>query len=370
MKNRLVVVIVAVLVTAVGLAACSSSAGSGSSNPGGDTSAAAIAAAQQIVTSTSGQVAFKGPNSTPTPPSSKSIGVIVCAAAASGCTRVADGVKSAVQRLGWTAKVFDGQGLASAQNTAVQQALSQGVDGIVLVAIPSANLSQAMSAARSAKVPVVSVEADNTVGTSGADVFGEPDSGSKIGGQALGAFVISDSGGKANVGILHTTEFPSTVNRYESFKAEMDKCSGCKIASTQTYLLSSAIKDVPLMVSSILQSNPNINYMFVDIGQFGALAVQSIQSANKKVKVVSVDCNPADITNIRNGSVQIACAANGLETGGYAAVDDLTRAFTNNPPSDKLVVPTKLLMKNNLPSGDSWTGDFDANAAYSKLWNK
>lgn len=335
--------------------------------PTGDSSAA-VSDSEAIVEVDTADVPFIGPDSTPAPESDKTIAVVVCAGAASGCVRVADGVTSAAELLGWSVNVLDGQGLASAQNTAVQQAISQGVDGIVLVAIPSANISQAMTAARSADIPVVSVEADNTVGDSGTDVFAEPDSGSLQGGKDLGAFVIADSGGEATVAVLHTTEFPSTVNRYEAFVEQLGTCPTCTVADEQTYLLSSAVTDVPLQVSSILQANPDVNYIFVDIGQFGALAVQAIESANKDVKVVSVDCNPDDIQSIREGGAQVACAANGLETGGYAAIDELIRAMAGEGPSGETVVPTKLIVSSNLPDGDTWRGDFDPDEAYGELW--
>lgn len=351
------------------LAGCGNSGtDDGSTDTSSGDSAAAVSDAEAIVEADTADVPFIGPDSTPAPEEGKSIGVVVCAGAASGCTRVADGVTSAAELLGWSVTVFDGQGLASAQNTAVQQAISQGVDGIVLVAIPSANISQAMTAARDADVPVVSVEADNTVGDSGTDVFAEPASGSLQAGKDLGAFVIADSGGEANVAILHTTEFPSTVNRYEAFVEQLEGCSTCTIADEQTYLLSSAVTDVPLQVSSILQANPEVNYLFVDVGQFGALAVQSIESANKDVKVVSVDCNPDDIQSIREGGAQAACAAHGLETGGYAALDELNRAMAGEGPSGDTVVPTKLIISSNVPEGDTWQGDFDPDEAYGELW--
>lgn len=348
--------------------------GCGSSDSADETSSdedssAAVSAAQEIVDTHTADVTFVGPDATPEAPSDKTIGVVVCAAAASGCVRVADGVEAAAELLDWSVRVFDGEGLASSQNTAVQQAISQGVDGIVLVAIPSANISQAMAAARDADVPVVSVEADNIVGDSGTDVFAEPASGSTQAGEDLGAFVVSDSDGEANVAILHTTEFPSTVNRYESFVEQLEACSTCTISEEQTYLLSSAITDIPLQVSSILQANPDVNYIFVDIGQFGALAVQAIESANKDVKIVSVDCNPDDIENIRDGGAQAACAAHGLETGGYAAIDELIRALAGEPASGETVVPTKLILASNVPDGDTWTGDFDPDEAYGALWN-
>ena len=362
----------AVVLGSLALAACGgddeSGGGSGESASSGGGNAS-VEAAQKIVDESSADIAFKGPTEGPKPASGKSLAVVTCAAAASGCVRVATGVKEAGKLLGWNVRVLDGQGQAAGQNSAIQQAVSQGVDGIVLVAIDAKSVNQGMAAAKSKDIPVVSIQADNEVGTGTGQVFAEPDSGSKVAGSSLGAWTVVDSGGKAKAATLSTTELVVTRNRADSFKAEVEKCDGCEVVKQETYLLSSAIKDVPLKVSSMLQANPDMQYLFVDVAQYGALAAQAIQSAGKDVKVLSVDCNPDDLEAIRGGNSPVkACAGHALETGGWAAVGALNLALNGETDASEFVVPTKLIDKDNAPEGDLWRGDFDPAAEYGKLW--
>jgi ribose transport system substrate-binding protein len=360
---------VALAFSAAAVLAVSACNGGSTSGSGGDeTDPQAVTDAQSVVDEATADVQPTLPEETPTPPGGKTIAVVECTAAASACVRGAEAVESAGDLLGWETVILDGQGTAAGANSAVQQAVSQRVDGIVLLAVPSANISAGMSAAADAGIPVVSIESENTVGSGATDVFGEPDSNSAEAGRMLAALLIAESDGKAQVGILHTTEFGSTQARYQGFVDELATCAGCAVVDEQNYLLSSAITNVPVLAGSMLQANPTMDYMFVDIGQFGGLAGQSIEQARKDVQVVSVDCNPDDLASIRDGGPQLGCAAFDLAGGGYAAVDDLIRAFTGNPPSDELEVPVKLIVASNVPDEDVWEGDFDGAEAFAAQW--
>jgi len=370
---------VGMAVGALAFAACGSDDDSdttAATTGGGEASATTVSEgsagdATAIVEEATADIAYEGPTSGPAPEPDKQIAVIPCAAAASGCVRVADGATEAAKQIGWKVRTLDGQGQASTQNSAIQQAVSQGVDGIVLVAIDSSSVSQGLAAAKQANIPVVSIQADNEVGEGANAVTAEPASGSTRAGEALGAFAVADSDGAAKVATLSTTELAVTRNRTDAFIEQVEACEGCEVVKQETYLLSSAIKDVPLKVSSMLQANPDIEYLFVDVGQFGALATQAIDQAGKDVKVLSVDCNPDDIENIANDTANVACAGHALETGGYAALAALNFAFADETAAaEELVVPTKLITADNLPSEPVWKGDFDPTEAYAELWGK
>jgi ribose transport system substrate-binding protein len=369
--------VAAVLLGTLAFAACGGddddSGGSSAANTTNNSAPAttggndAVAAATKIADEASADIPYEGPTSGPAPQEGKSIAAITCAAAASGCVRGANGVKEAGKELGWNVRVLDGQGQASGQNAAIQQAVSQKVDGIVLIAIDAASVNQGMAAAKKAGIPVVSLQADNEVGDGPNQVTAEPTSGSKRAGESLAAWAIKDSGGKAKVATLSTTELAVTRNRKDAFSEQIAKCADCDVVKDETYLLSSAIKDVPLKVSSMLQANPDLQYLFVDVGQYGGLAAQAIQASGKDVKVLSVDCNPDDLENIKKDSPVAACAGHALETAGFAGVAALNNAFAGES-TDGFVIPTKLIDKSNLPTTSTWRGDFDPAVEYGKLW--
>lgn len=320
----------------------------------------AATAAEQLTT-------FEGPPSSPPIAKSKTIAAILCAAAAEGCQRIGNGVKDAAAALGWTVKMIDGQGQASVYNSAMLQAVTQKVDGIILIAIDSKIVGEGMAKAKAANIPVVSVVGGNTAGPN--DVFAEPDGRAVHAGEQLGNWLVADSGGKAVIAMFHAPEFTDARRRYDGSKSIFDKCTTCKIVSDTNYVASTAAQQIPLQTKSILQAHPDINYVWIDIGGYGQLQVQAINELGlkAKVKLVSFDCNPPDLQNIRQGNVQVACEGLGLEPGGWSGVDELNRAF-NSAPAASDFVPIRVVTKKSIPAQDIWRGDFDYAAAYKKLW--
>lgn len=339
--------------------------GASGSNAAGEVDQATI----DLVESASADSTFNAPANSVDIVPDQTIAVIQCAAANSGCIRVSDGVVEAAELVGWNVVELDGQGQASGQNTAVMQAVSQGVDGIILAAFDSGSISQGMAAAAEAGIPVVSLLGDNVVGDGPTDVFAEPDSGSEKAGAVLGAFAVVESDGAAKVATLSTDELIVTRNRTENFVDQIEACNGCEIVDQQNYLISNALTDVPLIASSIIQNNPDLDYIFVDIGQFGAMTAAAIEQSGSDAQVLSVDCNPEDIVLLRDGKPQAACAAHALEAAGFAGVAALNYALAGESSAPaELEVPTKLVTPNNLPAEDLWTGDFDLAAEYKNFW--
>ena len=310
---------------------------------------------------------YVGPTDSPPVATDKTVAVILCAAAAEGCVRIGNGFSEAAAVLGWQVKTLDGQGQASVYNTVMRQAIAEQVDGIVLVAIDSKLVGDAMAEATSAGIPVVSVVGGNTAGP--GDVFSEVSSQAQRGGEQLGNWLVANSGESAVVAMFHAPEFTDSRRRYEGGKSIIDTCAGCTIASDTQYVASTAAQDLPTQTKSILQANPEIDWIFTDIGGYGAAQVQAINELGvaDTVKLVSFDCNPQDLTNIRDGNVQVACDALQLEAGGWGAADELNRAF-NGAPAGGDVIPIKVITKDNAPEGDNWDGDFDFRAQFQQLW--
>jgi ribose transport system substrate-binding protein len=310
---------------------------------------------------------YIGPDDSPPIAEDKIIAVILCAAAAEGCVRIGTGVQEAADLVGWEVQLLDGEGQASVFNTVMLDAITQQVDGIVLVAIDSKLVGDAMARAHAAGIPVVSVVGGNIAAPD--DVFSEVNSQALRAGEQLGNWVVADSGGQAKIAMFTAPEFTDARRRYEGGKSVFDRCTTCEIVSDTEYVASTAAQEIPLQTKSILQANPEIDYIFTDIGQFGALQVQAINELGlqDEVKLVSFDCNPEDLRNLRDGNVQAACNALQLEAGGWGAVDELNRAF-NNAEAGGDVVPIRVINANNVPAGDSWDGDFDFRGTYRELW--
>jgi ribose transport system substrate-binding protein len=94
---------------------------------------------------------WPGPNDPVTPPSgAKKVTVIYCGATGVACKVSADGVVEAGKTLGWDVQAIDGQQQPTVQNQALQNAVAQGVDGVIIDAVVPALVAGGLDAAKKA----------------------------------------------------------------------------------------------------------------------------------------------------------------------------------------------------------------------------
>lgn len=379
-NKRLAVCGALVLLAALVLSACGGGSGSSSGSSGGSTGEASggggdLASFEAAAKQAEAPTKWPGPKTSPPAVKGKKVAVIICAAVAEGCVRVGEGAKEGAEAIGWQVTVQDGKGEPNVQRSLMLQDIAEGYDGIVLAAIDSSTVGDAMQKARSAGVLVVSPIGGNTIGESGSDVFGQPNAEPEKAGEDLANWLIADSGGEAKVAMFHAPEFKDSISRYEGSKKVLETCEGCDIESDETYSAASAAQQLPLRIKSLLLAHPDINWVWVDIGGNGGIAVNAIREQGKQddVKLVSFDCNLEDLKHIREELVQPACEGLGLEDSGWGAIDELNRGFSGMNAEEAMkeedIVPLRTITKSNLPAaGEPWRGDFDYAAEYKKLW--
>lgn len=363
------------------LAACSSSksnsSGSATSAGSGSTSSAAgggsanVASFKAELTKVLAPPTYNGPTSGPKPQAGKKIGVIECAAQNTGCAAAAANVKQAAAAAGWTANILDGKGSPTGSSQAMISAINAGVNGIVLIAIASPTIIQGMTAAKKAKVPVVSVVADNPVGSGTDQVYSEVSGSTVESGKAIADYFIVKSNGTAKTAAFHVAALVSTVNRYKGFANEIKKCTGCSIESDQTYGLVSQAEFTNLIKGTIT-AHPSIQYIFVDISQYATIAATALQQMGlqHKIGIAGIDCLPPEVQSIKDQTGEIACANARVALTGYAAVNEMIRAFANLPPLHE-AYPFRLIDKAIIgKESDPYLGGFDVSKGYLTLWGK
>jgi ribose transport system substrate-binding protein len=361
------------LLAFVGCGDDNSESGSGSgASSGGNASADLKQFEDSLATAKAPQTKVLAPTSAPPVVSGKRIAFINCSATSTGCVRQSDGAKRAAKALGWSLKVINAEGSASSYTKSILSAVGAGDDGIGMSAVDQRTVGSAMTAANKAKIPVVSGLVGNPPGGDAA-VYADVNSDNAGSGKATADWIIVDSKGKANVAIFYTGEFPQTDARYKGAAAEFAKCKGCKVVETTSYNIGSAATDIALKTRSVLAANPQIDYVWTDVGFVGALQIPAIaaSASGSKVKLTSIDCDPPDVANIRKSNVQGACAAFTLEEAGWGILDQLNRAFNGESPADT-AVPFRLLDESNLPPTSSpvWNGDYDYEKAFLDIWKK
>jgi ribose transport system substrate-binding protein len=366
------------------LAACSSSkSSSGSSTTGGGSGATAssapgstaaagdIASFQADLAKATAAPTYNGPTSGPAPQSGKKIAVVECAAQNTGCAAAAANVKQANAAIGWSTNILDGKGTPAGASQAMISAINDGVDGIVLIAIASPTIIQGMSAAKKANVPVVSVVGDNPVGTGTDQVYAEISGSTVESGKAIADYFVVQSKGTAKVAAFHVASLVSTVNRYKGFINEIKKCGGCKVESDKTYGLVSQ-SEFTNLIKGTVNANPGIQYIFVDISQYATIAATALQQMGlqKKIGVAGIDCLPPEVQSIKDQTGEVACANARVALSGYAATNELIRAFAKQKPLNE-AYPFRLIDKAIIDKeSDPYLGGFDVSQGYLKLWGK
>jgi ribose transport system substrate-binding protein len=73
--------------------------------------------------------------------------------------QINDGAQSAADKNGVKLVIFNANDQSTAQNTAIENYITQKVDGIILVAIDVNGVKPAITAAKNAGIPVVAIDA-------------------------------------------------------------------------------------------------------------------------------------------------------------------------------------------------------------------
>jgi ribose transport system substrate-binding protein len=376
-RRRWLPVVGLVTVGVLGVAACGSGSSGSAPAAGSSPSASSGSGGADLSGFQSGLAAFEavpkydGPTSGPKPQPGKSIAVVECAAVNTGCAAGAAGVKSAATAAGWTTTIYDGQGTPAGASAAMVSAVAKHVDGIVLLAIASPTIIQGMTAAKKAGIPVVSVVSDNPVGSGSGDVYSEVSGDTVDSGKAIADYFVVASKGTAVAASFHIPSLVSTVNRYKGFINEFSKCSGCKIVSDQKYGIVSQAQFTNI-IKATMNAHPNIQYIFVDVSQYATIAANALKGMglSSKVGVAGVDCLPAEVQSIKDGTGEVACSNDALSESGYATVNEMIRGIAKVPPLHE-AIPLRLLDK-QIVSSDTppYLGGFTPATGYLKLWGK
>jgi ribose transport system substrate-binding protein len=318
---------------------------------------------------------FPGPSSSPAPEGGKEVVVVTCAAVAN-CQRTADGAVEAGEVLGWNVRVVDGKGDPAVWNAAIGTAIADKADGIILAAVVPPLVANAVTQAKAAKIPVVSVWLPSAIpGTPEGTVYGWVEPPLAEEGKTMADWVIEDSGGEAKIVQLVEPAFPDIKIRDDAFAAQIKSaCQGCEILETVKFSLATEAQELPQAVVSALQKNPTADYVVAPFDNAALFAAQGIGQAGKggSVKLVGYEGEADALGRIRDGQGQVADIAHSGQWTGFQAMDLLNRAFAGEEPIN-LPIASRLFDSTNIDSIEfekGWQGDVDFRGRYAELWGK
>src|ERR1700689_21392 len=118
--------------------------------------------------------------------------------------QINDGAKQAADKAGAKLVIFNANNQAAAQNSAIEDYITQKVDGIVLVAIDVNGVKPAIAAAKKAGIPVVAIDARIPDGDNAAFIGVDNKGAGEQIGKYFANYAKNTMGGSAKIGIVRS----------------------------------------------------------------------------------------------------------------------------------------------------------------------
>ena len=233
-------------------------------------------------------------------------------------TKLTSSAEAAAKAIGWqlTPIGFDPANPATV-NAAVEQAVDQHVDYIVVLAMPSSLFATGLAKAKAAGVPVVEYAIKTEADASERGIIGcfSCSFSSQRVGTTLANFVISDSAGHGHGVFIDLTEQPALHETAETFAEYLNANStDCRGDVIPISLAAVRAGTVGAQTMGYLEAHPSVNYVVLPADGIADDLPSLLQIAglDGKVKILAgVAPTIADLQKIADGSIYAA-----LEYGG------------------------------------------------------
>jgi ribose transport system substrate-binding protein len=360
-------------------------AGSGGANTGPLGRPYGFAAAKAAT-----QKAFQGTNTNVDPTSrpavkGKHIFVISQGQSNLSSSIPSNGALAAAQALGWQTTLLDAKLSPANYGPLIQQAISQGADGIILDAIDCNQVVAPLQQAKARGIPVVPIYAydcNDPFEKAGPSLFSAPVNFNNLANKDLGAFgesygrdqanyVISASNNQAKVLVVNDPEF--VVLKYTStgFTDQIAHSGGSKVVDTLNFV--SADLTTPKVgqeVQAELLKHPEINWIKSPYTFATLLGIQpAIANQAGKYKVMGGEGFQPELNLIRTG---VVTAANSIDSEwtGWAAIDAMNSVFRHAKTRPSGIGWTITDATHNLPAPGTLvpTPSIDFKSQYKKAW--
>ncbi len=284
------------------------------------------------------------------------------------------GVEEAGAAAGVDITVFDGQNSTSRYSEGINQAIAQGADGIVLMAIQPAVVSEDLAAAERAGVKVLSTLNGDPDEPVAAGTFGNLTADYTADGALMAKYALADSGCAANIVVVQSSPvhvWDLAANGIANTVAELcpEDCS-VKVLDIDPANIPT---DTGTQLQTALQVDREVNYVLPVWDSAMPFVAPAVAAAGSDATVLAHDGISASLELIANGQDQdgtVAMPPPGWI--GWAAFDEVARAILGLEHPG-YVIPTRLVTAENV--GDGSTASVSPNytdyqTAFIEAWKK
>lgn len=369
--------------TAAGVAACIAVACASclAESPKGSPHAGSISVGEaKAIVATAAQRAprWSGPTTGPKAQPGKVIALVAEDLRNGGIVGVAQGVREAVGRIGWTVRVMDAGGTPAGRTKALNDALAAAPGGLVFVGADALEHRSQLDRFRAAGIPVVAWHAGSQpgpiAGTAVAmNITTDPLEVARV--TAMAAIAQSD--GKANVVIFTDSNFRIAMVKAEAMAQVIRACAGCKLLEVRDLAIASAGKRMGPATRELLAQHGTrwthalaINDIYFDYAM--PVLIESGGAAHLSLLSAGDGSAPA-FQRIRANTFQTGTVAEPLLMQGWQAVDELNRLMAREPVSG-FVAPVHIVTPDNVSfDGGSqlrYDPDNGYREAYARIWKR
>ncbi|MBK0419804.1 sugar ABC transporter substrate-binding protein [Leucobacter sp. CSA1] len=289
-------------------------------------------------------------------------------------TEMASGVQEAGEEAGVKITVFDGQNSTSRYSEGINQAVAQGADGIILMAIQPSVVAEDLKAAEAAGVQVLSTLNGDPTEPVEPGTFGNFTADYTADGELMAQWVLNDSGCTSKSVVVQSSPvhvWDLAAKGFEAATKELcpEDCSVEVIDLDPANIAN----DLGNQLQTALQTSPDVDYVVPVWDSAIPLVAPVVATAGRPITVFAHDGISESLELIASGQDQQGTLAMAPPTWiGWAAFDEVARAILGEE-SPGYVIPTRLITEENV--GDGSIADVspeyvDFQSAFTEAWSQ
>ncbi|MEH6523528.1 substrate-binding domain-containing protein [Sulfitobacter sp.] len=318
---------------------------------------------------------WSGPTTGPVAQAEKIIVYVSADQRNGGALGVSEGVAEAVEAIGWTLRIMDGQGSVSGRSAALQQAIALQPDGIILGTVDANEQAQAIIQAHEAGIVIVGWHSTASTGPSDVHpIFTNITTDPLEISRAAASLAVADSNGTAGVVIFTDSAYEIAIAKSDAIAEVISACEGCSILSIEDTPLADASTRMPPLTNALLQRygdewtySLTINDLPFDFMAPALISAGKPQGGFPR-NISAGDGSEAAFQRIQQDFYQYATVAEPLNLHGWQAVDEMNRALAGEDHSG-FVIPVHLFTPENINEDGGADLSFDPSNGYRDIYS-
>jgi ribose transport system substrate-binding protein len=314
----------------------------------------------------------------PVTPGEHRIAVLPAGLAGQGAKTVAPFVVEAIEAAGWEASdLLDGKFDPVTQSGLIQQAVQDGYDGIILVAITPSSVANAVEVATAAGVPIVCVNCGPDPDRDAAPDVVNSEGDAEAIGLAQGQYALAAMGEPGSIVIFRDETYGQQVVQARVTQEYLaENCPECEVEVIDMTVADATAPGVPLF-SGFMSSHPADT---VDV------VITPYDTASAPFAQAAAEAGRDELQFVGFGSLQVfyEMIAAGTPVGAkatvsvpipfesWAGVDQMARLLAGQEPWDSTTLPIALVTADNADQFNPETPYLDSGedfrAAFLELW--